>query len=184
MTRAEAAAFAAAREGWIRARLAERPPPPPLAPGVRLPVEGRPLPLLAAPGRAARVEGGALLVPEGAAGPAVAALLKALARERLGAACAVHAAALGRAHGRIALRDPRSRWGSCTAAGNLMFSWRLAMAPPEVLSYVAAHEVAHLVRMDHSPAFWAAVERLDPKWRAARAWLRAEGPGLLAVRFD
>ena len=64
-----------------------------------------------------------------------------------------------------------------------MFSWRLAMAPPEVLSYVAAHEVAHLARMDHSPAFWAVVETLDPGWRTQRAWLRREGATFLRYEF-
>jgi predicted metal-dependent hydrolase len=65
-----------------------------------------------------------------------------------------------------------------------MLSWRLAMAPREVLCYVAAHEVAHLVRMDHSPAFWAVVERLDPDWRERRAWLRSHGGALLRLRFE
>ena len=64
-----------------------------------------------------------------------------------------------------------------------MFSWRLVMAPPEVLNYVAAHEVAHLERMDHSPSFWAIVERLDADWRLRRAWLRENGTGLHAYRF-
>lgn len=64
-----------------------------------------------------------------------------------------------------------------------MFSWRLAMAPPEVLDYVAAHEVAHLAHMDHSPAFWAATERLMPGYACPRAWLRSHGHELLAWRF-
>jgi hypothetical protein len=65
-----------------------------------------------------------------------------------------------------------------------MFSWRLIMAPPEVLDYVAAHEVAHLVEMNHSPAFWALVEKLFPAHRAARRWLREHGTGLHRYRFD
>ncbi|EPX84639.1 putative metal-dependent hydrolase [Rubellimicrobium thermophilum DSM 16684] len=64
-----------------------------------------------------------------------------------------------------------------------MFSWRLVLAPPEVLDYVAAHEVAHLARMDHSPAFWAILARLCPGHAAARAWLRAEGAGLHRLRL-
>ncbi len=64
-----------------------------------------------------------------------------------------------------------------------MFSWRLAMAPPGVLAYVAAHEVAHLAHMDHSPRFWAAVEGLMPGHAPHRAWLRAQGGTLMGWRF-
>src|SRR5690606_32603283 len=109
--------------------------------------------------------------------------LKALARDRLAAAADRHAATLGRGYRSLVLRDTRSRWGSCAADGRLMFSWRLAMAPPEVLDYVAAHEVAHLAEMNHSPAFWAVVERLMPDHRAPRAWLRAEGAALHRWNF-
>jgi hypothetical protein len=84
---------------------------------------------------------------------------------------------------RITLRDTRSRWGSCTADGALMYSWRLILAPPSVLDYVAAHEAAHLVEMNHSARFWALVERLCPDWQAERAWLRREGAALQAWRF-
>jgi predicted metal-dependent hydrolase len=103
------------------------------------------------------------------------------------AACDRHAAALGRQPRALSLRDTRSRWGSCTHDGRLMFSWRLAMAPPEVLDYVAAHEVAHLAHMDHSPAFWAATARLMPDYARHRAWLRAHGArtaGLALSRDD
>jgi predicted metal-dependent hydrolase len=65
-----------------------------------------------------------------------------------------------------------------------MYSWRLVMAAPEVLDYVAAHEVAHLVHMDHSPHFWTQVEVLFPDWRPRRDWLRREGAALQAIRFD
>ena len=83
----------------------------------------------------------------------------------------------------LALRDTRSRWGSCTHEGRLMYSWRLAMAPPEVLDYVAAHEVAHLAHMDHSPRFWAAVATLMPGYAPRRAWLRRNGADLMAWSF-
>lgn len=64
-----------------------------------------------------------------------------------------------------------------------MFSWRLVMAPPPVLDYVAAHEVAHLAELNHSPAFWAVVARLFPDHARARAWLRSDGSRLHAFRF-
>ena len=153
--------------------------------GGMLPISGTQRPVLAGPGRAARFDGGVVRVPDGAhVGPRIKVLLIALARERLGRAVARHAAALGKPHGRITLRDTRSRWGSCTAQGNLMFSWRLIMAPPEILDYVAAHEVAHLVEMNHSDRFWALCTQLCPETRTHRRWLRAHGPDLLSWRFD
>jgi hypothetical protein len=88
------------------------------------------------------------------------------------------AAALGRPVRKVSFRDTRSRWGSCTAKGDLAFSWRLAMAPRGVQEYVAAHEAAHLVEMNHGPGFWRLVARLRPDYRIQRAWLRSEGAGL------
>ena len=106
-----------------------------------------------------------------------------MAQARLAAASDRHAATLGRPFTAIALRDTRSRWGSCTADGRLMYSWRLAMAPPEVLDDVAAHEVAHLAHMDHSPRFWSVVETLCPGWPAHRRWLREHGGALQGWQF-
>lgn len=182
---AEALAFLRDRADWVRHHLAEAPGIRHARIGERIPVEGRDLPIVAGPGRAARHLGTALAAPPGpATGRAVAALLRHLARDRLADAVGLHAAALGRAPGRITLRDTRSRWGSCSQKGDLMFSWRLAMAPPEVLDYVAAHEVAHLAEMNHSPAFWSLCRRLCPETDRHRAWLRREGNALLAWRFD
>ena len=182
---AQARAFVAEQAEWIARHVAAAPPPRRAAPGATLPFEGREVPVQACDGRAARWTGAALAVPDDArAGPRLAAFLREAARARLTSAVDRHAAAIGRAPGRITLRDTRSRWGSCTARGDLMFSWRLVMAPPDVLDYVAAHEVAHLVHMDHSTRFWAQVETLMPGWRARRAWLRREGAGLHAIRFD
>jgi predicted metal-dependent hydrolase len=183
---AEALAFLREREPWIRAALARVPPQAPVIPGTVLPVEGEALAVVAAAGRGPVLRRpGALLVPgdPAGAGARVAAFLRLVARDRLAAACDAHAGRAGRGYSRLVLRDARSRWGSCTAAGVLMFNWRLAMAPPAVLDYVAAHEVAHLLRLDHSPAFWAEVERLCPGHAAPRAWLRRHGAGLHRWRF-
>lgn len=76
---------------------------------------------------------------------------------------------------RITIRDTRTRWGSCSSKGGLSFSWRLIMAPPEILDYVVAHEVAHLVHMNHSPSFWNTVERLTENAKSGRAWLNDNG---------
>lgn len=150
-----------------------------VAPGVVLPLLGQTLLIEEAAVRGPRVAGDRLLVPRGAGtGARVEALVRETARRALGSACDRHAATLGVRFGRITLRDTRSRWGSCSSVGDLMFSWRLALAPPEVLDYVAAHEVAHLERMDHSPAFWAVVRRLMPGYDGPRGWLRRDGAGL------
>ena len=85
---------------------------------------------------------------------------------------------VGRKPGRIAIRDAKSRWGSCTASGNLTLSWRMILAPEPVAHYLIAHEVAHLVHMNHRPDFWALVRRLDPDMDAARRWLRRNGAAL------
>lgn len=182
---AEAMAFALAQEGWLRAALARMPQPAVVGPGAVLPVEGRHLRLTLASGRLPRIMGDSLEVPgePDRAGARAAAFLKVMARDRLVAACDLHAGRLGRPYARLVLRDTRSRWGSCSADGVLMFSWRLIMAPPPVLDYVAAHEVAHLAQMNHSPAFWAVVAQLYPDHAAARAWLKTQGQGLHALRF-
>ncbi|MGL4325447.1 MAG: M48 family metallopeptidase [Beijerinckiaceae bacterium] len=79
---------------------------------------------------------------------------------------------------RITIKDTKSRWGSCSSAGRLNFSWRLVMAPAFVLHYLAAHEVAHLREMNHSVRFWRIVAQLDPRWREAERWLAKHGTDL------
>lgn len=106
---------------------------------------------------------------------------KRAAKDDLTKAVAFHAERLGVTPARISIKDTRSRWGSCSHAGNLSFSWRLILAEPFVLDYVAAHEVAHLKEMNHSPAFWAQVERTYPDWKPARNWLRLHSARLHAV---
>lgn len=176
-------AFLRDRAEWLRQAVAGLRPPEPLAEGMVLPVEGVAMVLRRAEVARVQLCDGALLVPpRGRIGALTAAWLKLRARDRAAAAIARHAAALGRRAGRLRLADPRGRWGSCSAAGDIMLSWRLILAPPAVLDYVAAHEVAHLAQMNHSPAFWAEVAGLVPDWRAQRDWLRAEGAAL--HRFD
>lgn len=182
---AEAMAFAKAQEQWIRDTLAAMPVAAGVGIGALVPVEGRMLRLVQGGGRGVRVVGDTLVV---AGDPAVAgaragAFLKALARERLVAASDRYAAEIGRKVARITLRDTRSRWGSCAHDGALMYSWRLVMAPPSVLDYVAAHEVAHMVEMNHSDRFWAVVGRLYPGWQVQRKWLHTEGQALHSFRF-
>lgn len=177
--------FARQKGAWLRSRLDRNPDRVQVESGVELPLEGQMLRITAGPGRRVAVTESRLLVP----GPAdtiparVQAFLKTRARDRLAAASDLYAARLGRPYSRITLRDTRSRWGSCTARGGLMYSWRLIMSPPVVLDYVAAHEVAHLQEMNHSPAFWALVEQLMPGHAGPRKWLRENGAELHRYRF-
>jgi predicted metal-dependent hydrolase len=86
---------------------------------------------------------------------------------------AARSAEMGLRHGLVRVRDQATRWGSCASTTNLAFNWRLVMAPPQVLDYVVVHELAHLVEMNHGPAFWAVVARHCPEWRWSRRWLRS-----------
>ena len=88
---------------------------------------------------------------------------------------------VGVGYGRISVRSQHSKWGSCSAAGNLNFNCLLLLAPPEVLDYVVVHELCHRLEMNHSPRFWAEVERVLPDYRAARQWLRQNGAALMAL---
>jgi predicted metal-dependent hydrolase len=179
----EALDFARSKQAWLAGHLADRAPEVIMAPGASLPVEGRMLRLEAGTGRRVTLADDALLVPGG--DPArLQAWLKTLARDRLAAASDRYAAALGQPYARLTLRDTRSRWGSCSSTKGLSYSWRLIMAPPEVLDYVAAHEVAHLEQMNHSAAFWAIVARLMPDYQTHRDWLRRGGTALHRYRFD
>lgn len=181
---AQGHAFLEERADWLRQAVSRVPPLRIVTAGSVLPVEGRPLTLTPAPCRVAGIEGDRLLIPAARpAGPVVQAFLRSVAHRRLLIACDRYADLLGRPYRILALRDTRSRWGSCSHDGRLMFSWRLAMAPPEVLAYVAAHEVAHLLHMDHSARFWAAVAQLMPDYPTRRGWLRQNGSDLQAWRF-
>ena len=178
-----ARAFVEEKARWIGNAVQKCHVAAPVVLGSELPVEGKMRRIVLGKGRAARLTSDTVEAPPGREGPATEAMIKHLARDRLAEAVDRFAARLGKDTGRLTLRDPRSRWGSCTADGNLMFSWRLILAPAEVLDYVAAHEVAHLKHMDHSAAFWQTVEALYPDYDAQRAWLRKEGAGLHRFRF-
>jgi predicted metal-dependent hydrolase len=180
----EGVAFLEAREDWLRGHLGQIAPVIPVQIGGTVMYQGQVIPIaqdLHAPARLS--DDRIVLRAADRPGPRVRALLKADARDKLASASDEFAATLGRAYSRLKLRDTRSRWGSCSSQGALMYSWRLIMAPPEVLRYVAAHEVAHLVEMNHSPAFWAVVARLMPDYPAYRNWLRDNGDQLYRVDF-
>ncbi len=184
-TQAAGRALLADHAGWVAERLARLPAPIVLQHGAQVPLDGAPCLIQHAPGArgGAWLDGGVLHVagaPEFLPRRA-ADFLRGEARRRLSALAAAKAALAGLAPRRVVVKDTRTRWGSCTADGTLMFCWRLVMAPPHVQDYVAAHEVAHLRHMDHSRAFWALVAQLTPHRRAATGWLAAEGNGLMRV---
>lgn len=181
----EAREFLALKAGWVRGQLADCLPEVALRFGAQLPLEGTPRRLEPASGRRVQIGAEAIAVPgpEEEIGARLGGALKTLARERLAAASTGYAARIGRSYSRLTLRDTRSRWGSCSSAGALMYSWRLILAPPQVLEYVAAHEVAHLREMNHSAAFWAVVAELEPGYEAPRRWLRDHGSQLHRYRF-
>lgn len=179
---AEGERFLLAHRVWLAERLARLPGPVALGEGATVPLLGVPHPVRHVPGarRGVWVEDGEILVsglPEHV-GRRTADFLKSEAKRLIAPRAQDMAARLGRKPGRITVKDTRSRWGSCSSAGDLAFSWRLVLAPEQILDYVVAHEVAHLVQMNHSPAFWAVVESLVGDHRPARRWLKINGAGL------
>ena len=181
----EAMAFLHAQEDWIRKALVNVVPSGTVTFGAEIPVEGQMVRLVPGKGRTPVLVADELTVPgdEARVGVRVAAFLKHQARDRLALASDHYAHRIGRRYRTLTLRDTRSRWGSCTAEAGLMYSWRLIMAPPLVLDYVAAHEVAHLVEMNHSARFWAIVADLMPDYEQHRRWLKTEGHALHSYRF-
>lgn len=109
--------------------------------------------------------------------------LRAQARKAYTEAVEGYATQLGVEPKRIAIRDTKSRWGSCSTSGTLSFSWRAVMAPPPVLHYLAAHEVSHMRHMNHSAAFWAQVAECQSDWALWRDWLQLHGMELMSLRL-
>lgn len=178
-----AIAWVEGQRGWIEEALDKLPPVQPIAPGATIPIEGSPhliawaedLPRAVRRGEGELILGGPREAVEGR-------VLRWLRREALAVLQAETAMIASRAGVTIAcvsVGDPRTRWGSCSASGDIRYSWRLFLAPPAVREATVAHEVAHRLHMDHSPEFHAAVRRLlgrEPS--AERRWLRAHGPSL------
>ncbi|GAB5459386.1 MAG: SprT family zinc-dependent metalloprotease [Henriciella sp.] len=183
----EAAAFASERVDWIEEHLQNLPDRLALVEGAVFDLRGAPCQIsLEGPGRRARLEVGPPQVLHVPGDPEttprrVERFLRATAKDDLSRAVELYCHQLGVAARKVTVKDTRSRWGSCTSDGRLAFSWRLIMAPPFVLEYVAAHECAHLLEMNHSPAFWAHVECCRPSWKRERQWLRQYGRDLQAV---
>jgi predicted metal-dependent hydrolase len=182
-----AARFADTHGGWIAARLARVPERVRFIDGALVPVRGVPHRIVhwsSMRGLTVTTTGpaGEPIVAVAGAAPhvprRVREFLEREAHRDLVAAVTPYAEALGVAARRITVRDTRSRWGSCSASGCLSFSWRLILAPPFVLDYLAVHEVAHLKVLNHSPSFWRTVHKLCPHTDEAELWLKRHGAEL------
>lgn len=184
----EAEAFLNRQTAWLTARLKRTVKPVAFAGGETIPLRGIEHLLVSTGKVRGRVEiteidgAPALLVPGAIEHQArrLSDWLKDEAERDLEARVAIHAKTLGVSVKSIRLRSQSTRWGSCSSSGRLNFNWRLVLAPGFVLDYVAAHEVAHLVEMNHSAAFWHTVEKALPDMARGRAWLKAHGRQLMA----
>ncbi len=180
---AEGLAFAESHRAWISARLAALPPRVPFGPGQTIPLQDRDHLLSHCPGARRGVwrEAGAICVSGDARffERRVGDFLRREARAAILPRVQAKAATIERRYGRVTLRDPKTRWGSCTASGDLSFSWRLILAPEPVLDYVVAHEVAHLAEHNHSRRFWRLTGQLTAQMGWARRWLTSHGNTLL-----
>jgi predicted metal-dependent hydrolase len=183
----EAKEFAQKHGGWIAARLKRLPAATPFAHGTDVPLRGVAHRIVHRRGERGTVwtgtdENGKVLLCVAGEAPhinrRIGDFLKRQAQHDLEAASRRYAQMLGVPIKRICVRDQSSRWGSCNSDGVLSFSWRLILAPPFVLDYLAAHEVAHLVEMNHSARFWRVVARICPEMDRAKAWLNAHGNDL------
>jgi predicted metal-dependent hydrolase len=183
----EAREFAQKHGAWIAARLDRLPKAAPFADGVIVPLRGVPHRIVHRRTMRGSVwtetdtDGAQLLCVAGHAphiDRRISDFLRREAKRNLEAASLRYAYALGVRIKRLAVRDQSSRWGSCSTSGALSFSWRLILAPPFVLDYLAAHEVAHLLEMNHSTRFWRLVQKLCPDHERAKVWLDVHGTDL------
>jgi len=186
-TLSEAKDFAQRHGGWIAARLGRLPKAAPFLAGTVVPLRGVPYRIVHRAGQRGtawtevRDSGERILCVAGGVEHVERRVLDYLKREvrhDLQKSTQGYAEALGVRVKRLSIRDQSSRWGSCTSAGSLSFSWRLILAPPYVLDYLAAHEVAHLVEMNHSARFWRVVARICPSVERAKNWLDTCGNDL------
>jgi predicted metal-dependent hydrolase len=176
-------AWAETKRAWVEEQIAKLPLQRSIAPGEYIPFRGEEVLIgwSSAHSRVVKLEDGCLKVggPVEGVPRRVVAWLRREALKQLETETRAVADQAGVTVGRVSIGDPRSRWGSCSASGDIRYAWRLILAPPFVLSSTVAHEVAHRLHMDHSPPFRAAEARLygaDPE--PARDWLRHHGAGL------
>ena len=179
-------------QGWLEQRLSKVPVRPQVRPGIKIPLRGVPHLIEHEPGTR-----GTVAILQGERGPTllihgdrrhlarrIADFLKREAKREIEMLVVRHCAAIGKRAKAVRFKDTSSRWGSCTSDGNLSFSWRIMMAPPPVINYLVAHEVAHLKEMNHGPKFWKLCNELCPDTDRCKAWLKRNGGALQAIAFE
>lgn len=192
VARSEVEKFLSRHQGWLEQRLAKTPDRPQVRPDIKIPIRGVPHLIVHEPSTRGTVttgadERGPVLVVSGDRRHLprrVSDFLKREAKREIEALVARHAGAVGKKAKSIRFKDTTSRWGSCTSDGSLSFSWRIMMAPPQVINYLVAHEVAHLREMNHGPKFWKLCTELCPDTERCKSWLKRNGGALQAIAFE
>jgi predicted metal-dependent hydrolase len=184
---ADAHVFAQKNVGWIAAKLAKLPDVVPFADGEIIPYRGEPHQIMHRADARGTVwleqddTGTRLICVAGSSthvSRRITDFLKREAKKTLTVASQAYAAKIGVNIRSIGLRDSASRWGSCSESGSLSYSWRLILAPTFVLDYLAAHEIAHRIELNHSDRFWNLLDSMTPDRVRAETWLGAHGNGL------
>jgi len=177
--------FAEKHHDWIKEQFDISPNAVRLTPGAVIPLRGEELQITHRPQSTPLIhqENNKLIIggPESGFETRLQNWLRKQARHDILHGVDALAPLLGQKPHHVTIRDTKSRWGSCSSRKTLSFSWRLIMASPKILTYVVAHEMAHLVEMNHSPAFWVIVAKLDPNWKTSRRWLKSEGNRLMMI---
>ena len=181
----EALAFIRLRETWIREKLSNRLPDISPKYGGEILFKGQKLIINMSNDKKTYIDNDQLYlnVKTDQLSGKLKAFLMNKARDRLAFVSNDYSSVIGKTFEKLTLRDTKTRWGSCSSNGNLMYSWRLIMAPPKVLNYVAAHEVSHLLHLNHSTNFWDTVSYLMPDFRDHKDWLRKNGQLLHRYKF-
>tara|TARA_B100000700_G_scaffold161990_1_gene179368 strand:+ start:96 stop:785 length:690 start_codon:yes stop_codon:yes gene_type:complete len=177
--------FAESKKSWLISKKNSFEPPILVSEGIKIPIGGIDTKISFGDLQKPKKVGSILFVcKQEPVSTQVKKYLKEICRIHLDFMCKGFAERLESKVHKITLRDTRSRWGSCSNDANLMFSWRLIMAPENILAYVAAHEVAHLKHMDHSKDFWETVEYLFGPYKNERTWLKQNGSSLHRYKFE
>ncbi len=181
----EATKFALEKEQWIRKQLKSKIEISKIILGSSVPVEGINYLIEGGKNQRIKFENNKILIPLNYTDFAkhLKVYLSELSRQRFFSKTTFYCDLIGRKFVKINIKDPKTRWGSCTSTGNLMYSWRLILAPKSVLEYLVVHEVSHLVEMNHSIKFWQHVEKLMPNFRESQLWLKKNGQKLHSYDF-
>ena len=176
--------FAESKKSWLKTKMKSFQHPIFVSEGIKIPIIGTEIKIQSSDVQRPKKVGSILFVSkQKPVSTQVRKYLTEICKIHLDYMCKEFAERLGSKVNKITLRDTRSRWGSCSSDAKLMFSWRLVMAPEDVLAYVAAHEVAHLKHMNHSKDFWETVEYLFGPYTKERAWLKQNGSTLHRYKF-